>query len=57
MGISLCIGILFLVLFIINVRSGQYDDMHTPSVRILFDNKHNNHSVNGNGNGNGNGNE
>ncbi|NOS84253.1 MAG: cbb3-type cytochrome oxidase assembly protein CcoS [Ignavibacteria bacterium] len=27
----------FLVAFIWAVRSGQYDDRYTPSVRILFD--------------------
>lgn len=29
---------LFLLGFIWAVRSGQYDDMYSPSVRILFDN-------------------
>ncbi|TAF65154.1 MAG: cbb3-type cytochrome oxidase assembly protein CcoS [Cytophagales bacterium] len=27
----------FLYFFFWAVRSGQYDDMHSPSVRILFD--------------------
>lgn len=27
----------FLIAFIWSVRSGQYDDAYTPSVRILFD--------------------
>jgi len=27
----------FLIAFIWAVRSGQYDDRYTPSVRILFD--------------------
>jgi cbb3-type cytochrome oxidase maturation protein len=27
----------FLWLFVWNVRSGQYEDSYTPSVRILFD--------------------
>jgi cbb3-type cytochrome oxidase maturation protein len=27
----------FLVAFIWSVKSGQYDDTYTPSVRILFD--------------------
>ncbi|MCF6171141.1 MAG: cbb3-type cytochrome oxidase assembly protein CcoS [Bacteroidales bacterium] len=35
------IGILvaggFLVGFIWSVKSGQYDDMYSPSVRVLFD--------------------
>jgi cbb3-type cytochrome oxidase maturation protein len=28
----------FLLAFIWAVKSGQYDDQYTPSVRILFDN-------------------
>ncbi|NQU35391.1 MAG: cbb3-type cytochrome oxidase assembly protein CcoS [Bacteroidetes bacterium] len=28
---------LFLIGFIWSVKSGQYDDMYSPSVRILFD--------------------
>lgn len=35
--ISLVVAIAFLVLFIWAVKSGQYDDDYTPSVRILFD--------------------
>lgn len=38
-AISLSIAILFLVIFYWNMRSGQYDDTYTPSVRMLFDNK------------------
>ena len=38
----IAIGILvaggFLIAFIWSVRSGQYDDDYTPSVRMLFDN-------------------
>ncbi len=29
----------FLVAFIWAVKSGQYDDIHSPAVRILYDNK------------------
>jgi len=29
----------FLAAFLWAVRSGQYKDKHTPSLRILFDNK------------------
>jgi cbb3-type cytochrome oxidase maturation protein len=36
-SISLTIAVLFLGLFIWNIRSGQYDDTYTPSVRILFE--------------------
>lgn len=35
-GISLCIGLIFLSIFFWNVKSGQYDDLYTPSVRMLF---------------------
>lgn len=38
-GISLCIAVVFLVIFLWNMRSGQYDDTYTPSVRILFEDK------------------
>ena len=36
-GVSLLAAITFLLLFIWAVKSGQYDDTFTPSVRILFD--------------------
>ncbi len=34
---SLFIAIIFFILFIKSVKSGQYDDVYTPSVRMLFD--------------------
>ena len=34
---ALTIAIGFLLAFIWAVRTGQFDDMHTPSIRILFD--------------------
>lgn len=37
--ISLTIAITFLYIFSWNVKSGQYDDTYTPSVRMLFDDK------------------
>lgn len=37
LGASLVVAILFLIVFIISVRSGQFDDLYTPSVRMLFD--------------------
>jgi cbb3-type cytochrome oxidase maturation protein len=37
--ISLSIAILFLAIFYWNMKSGQYDDTYTPSVRMLFDGK------------------
>jgi cbb3-type cytochrome oxidase maturation protein len=35
--VSIFIAICFFIAFILAVRSGQYDDDYTPSVRILFD--------------------
>lgn len=35
--VSLLIAVLFFVLFINSVKSGQYDDTYTPSVRMLFE--------------------
>jgi len=36
-GISLAVALVFLGSFIWAVRSGQYEDSYTPSVRMLFD--------------------
>ena len=36
-GVSLIAALIFLWLFVWCVKSGQYDDNYTPSVRILFD--------------------
>ena len=36
-GFSLCVAGGFLLAFLWAVRSGQYDDRFTPSVRVLFD--------------------
>lgn len=36
---SIVVALIFLASFIWAVRSGQYDDMDSPSVRILFDEK------------------
>jgi cbb3-type cytochrome oxidase maturation protein len=35
--ISIIVAIAFLIAFIRAVKSGQYDDDYTPSVRMLFD--------------------
>jgi len=35
--VSLLIALLFFFLFVKSVKSGQYDDTYTPSVRMLFD--------------------
>lgn len=31
------VAIIFFVAFILSVKSGQYDDSYTPSVRMLFE--------------------
>ncbi len=36
-GVSLFAALIFLAMFIWAVRTGQYEDNYTPSVRILFD--------------------
>lgn len=36
---SLLVAIIFLGAFFWAVKSGQYDDKYTPSIRMLFDNK------------------
>jgi cbb3-type cytochrome oxidase maturation protein len=38
-SISLVIAVIFLASFILSLKDGQYEDMETPSIRILFDNK------------------
>jgi cbb3-type cytochrome oxidase maturation protein len=35
--VSLFIAIIFFILFIKSVKSGQYDDLYTPGIRMLFD--------------------
>jgi cbb3-type cytochrome oxidase maturation protein len=35
--ISIAVAAFFLIAFIKAVKSGQYDDDYTPSVRMLFD--------------------
>ena len=37
-GASLLLAIGFLIAFIWSVRSNQYEDDYTPSIRMLFDN-------------------
>ena len=36
-GISLLVAVGFLIAFLWAVKSGQYNDTYTPSVRMLFD--------------------
>lgn len=37
LSVSVVVGVTFFIIFIIAVRSGQYDDDYTPSVRMLFE--------------------
>lgn len=37
LSISIFIALGFLIAFIVTVKKGQYDDVYTPSVRMLFD--------------------
>jgi len=39
-GCSVIVAAVFLGGFLWSVKSGQYDDVYTPAVRILFDNIH-----------------
>ena len=36
-GVSIIVALFFFIAFIKSVKSGQYDDTYTPSVRMLFD--------------------
>lgn len=36
---SVSLGVIFLLVFVYWVRSGQADDLETPAHRILFDEK------------------
>ena len=38
-GFSSFVAVMFLIAYIWSVRTGQYDDNYTPSIRILFDNE------------------
>ncbi len=37
--VSLFVALLFVIAFIWAVRTGQFEDDYTPSIRILFDDK------------------
>lgn len=47
-GISILVAGSFLAAFLWSVKSGQYDDDYTPSIRMLFDDtkKSNDYSLN-----------
>jgi len=36
-GVSVIIAIIFFGVFLMNIKKGQYEDVYTPSVRMLFD--------------------
>ena len=50
-SISLIIAVGFLISFLWNVKSGQYDDTYSPSVRMLFEDSMKSTSKNVNKNG------
>jgi cbb3-type cytochrome oxidase maturation protein len=37
LALSILVALIFFAAFIVSVKSGQYDDSYTPSVRMLFD--------------------
>jgi len=37
LGVSLFVGILFLIAFIWSVKSGQFEDDYSPAHKILFE--------------------
>lgn len=49
-SISLIIAVGFLISFLWNMKTGQYDDTYSPGVRMLFENEINNTTNNSNDN-------
>jgi len=37
LAISITVAVIFFLAFVFSVKSGQYDDTYTPSVRMLFE--------------------
>ena len=37
LALSVLVALIFFIAFIISVKKGQYDDVYTASVRMLFD--------------------
>ncbi len=37
LAVSVFVAVGFFIAFIISVRKGQYDDVYTPSIRMLFE--------------------
>ena len=48
--VSIIVALCFLIAFLWNVNSGQYDDDYTPSIRILFEDENQNTSSTNNQN-------
>ncbi|MDT8415816.1 MAG: cbb3-type cytochrome oxidase assembly protein CcoS [Flavobacteriaceae bacterium] len=44
-GASLAVALVFLLLFFLSVKNGQFEDTYTPSVRMLFDDKQPNQTI------------
>jgi cbb3-type cytochrome oxidase maturation protein len=44
--IALFLGIFFVIGYIWAVKKGQYDDLTTPAMRMLFDDKNINQKIN-----------
>jgi cbb3-type cytochrome oxidase maturation protein len=42
---SITVALVFLAAFFWAVRSGQFDDQHTPAMRILFEEKNSTKSI------------
>ena len=37
LSISILVAVAFFIVFIVSTKRGQYDDMYTPSVRMLLE--------------------
>ncbi len=37
LSVSVVVAVGFFIAFIVSVKKGQYDDVYTPSVRMLFE--------------------
>ncbi|MFD2698532.1 cbb3-type cytochrome oxidase assembly protein CcoS [Mesonia sediminis] len=37
LALSILVALIFFGVFIYSVKRGQYDDVHTPAVRMLFE--------------------
>ncbi len=37
LSVSVFVAVVFFAIFVYSVKSGQFDDTHTPSIRMLFE--------------------